>query len=311
MHRLVTLVGGSGFVGTALVEQLVKTGARIRVMVRRPAAAQHLKPLGDLGQIQILAGDIRSEAELARAMDGAREAVNLVGILAPGGGASFEAIHAFGAQLAADVARRAGVASFLHVSAIGADPASPSAYGRSKGEGEALVGKAFAGATIVRPSLIFGSEDGFTNRFAQLIASPLPVVPVVAPETRFQPVWVRDVAQGIVRALERPGEIFEFGGPEVMTMREIFRFLAREIGQEKRLIDVPDGGARLLASFGFLPGAPLTMDQYRMLKRDNIVSGHHPGLDALGIAPTPMAAVAPDWLVRYRRGGRFAPHAAA
>jgi uncharacterized protein YbjT (DUF2867 family) len=311
MHRLVTLVGGSGFVGTALVEQLARTGARIRVMVRRPAAAQHLKPLGDLGQIQILAGDIRSEAELTRAMAGASEAVNLVGILAPSGGASFEAIHAFGAQLAADVARRAGVSAFVQVSAIGADPASPSAYGRSKGEGEALVRAAFAAATIVRPSLIFGSEDGFTNRFAQLIAAPLPVVPVVAPHTRFQPVWVRDVAQGIVQALGRPGEIFEFGGPDVMTMREIFQFLAREIGGNKRFVDVPDSGARTLAAFGFLPGAPLTKDQYRMLQRDNIVSGAHPGLDALGIQPTPIAAVAPEWLVRYRKGGRFAPNAAA
>ncbi|MFN3590877.1 MAG: complex I NDUFA9 subunit family protein [Thermaurantiacus sp.] len=311
MQRLVTLVGGSGFLGTALVEQLARTGARIRVMVRRPAAAHHLKPLGDLGQIEIVAGDIRSESELVRAMEGAFQAVNLVGILAPSGGASFEAIHAFGAQLAADVARRAGAAGFLQVSAIGADPASPSAYGRSKGEGEALVRKAFPAATVVRPSLIFGSEDGFTNRFAQLIATPVPVIPVVAPETRFQPVWVRDVAHGIVEALDRPGETFDFGGPEVMTMREIFAFIGREIGREKRLVDVPDAGARLLASFGFLPGAPLTMDQYRMLQRDNIVSEDHPGLDTLGIQPIPIGAVAPEWLVRYRKGGRFAPNTAA
>jgi uncharacterized protein YbjT (DUF2867 family) len=311
MERLVALVGGSGFVGTALVEQLARTGARIRVMVRRPAAAQHLKPLGDLGQVQIVAGDIRSEAELARAMEGATQAVNLVGILGPSGGASFEAIHAFGAQLAADVARRAGLSAFVQVSAIGADPSSPSAYGRSKGEGEALVRKAFAPAVIIRPSLIFGPEDGFTNRFAQLIATPAPVIPVVAPETRFQPVWVRDVADGIVRALARPGETFEFGGPDVITMREIFAFIASAIGRDKRLVDVPDAGARLLAGFGFLPGAPLTMDQYRMLQRDNIVSGEYQDLAALGISPTPLEAVAPDWLVRYRKGGRFAPRPAA
>jgi NADH dehydrogenase len=305
MARLVTLVGGSGFIGTALVEQLAKTGARIRVMVRHPAGAQHLKPLGDLGQIQLLAGDLRSEAELARALDGAEAAINLVGILKPSRDAGFDAIHAFGAQLVADVARRQGVGAFLHLSAIGADPASPSAYGRSKGDGEKLVRASFPAATIVRPSLVFGPDDGFTNRFAQLIAA-LPVVPVVAPETRFQPVWVRDVADGLLRALDRPGETFEFGGPDILTMRQIFAFLMQAIGREKPMLNVPDAGARLLARFGFLPGAPLTQDQYRMLLADNVVSGDHPGLAELGISPTPMAAVAPDWLARYRRGGRFA-----
>lgn len=310
MPRLVTLIGGSGFVGTALTEHVARTGARIRVMVRRPAAAQHLKPLGELGQIQVLSGDIRSEAELARALEGAEAAVNLVGILSPAGGATFEAIHAFGAELAADVARRLGVRRFVHVSAIGADPASPSAYGRSKGEGEARVRGAFAGATIVRPSLIFGPEDGFTNRFGALVAAPLPFVPVVAPRTRFQPVWVHDVASGIVAALERPGETFEFGGPEVLTMRQIFERLCEWTGRRKRLVELPDGGARLIAAFGFLPGAPLTRDQWLMLQRDNVVSGAHPDLAALGITPTPMGAVAPDWLARFRPGGRFAPAAA-
>ncbi len=307
MARLVTLIGGSGFVGTALVEQLARTGARIRVMVRRPSAAQHVKPLGELGQIQLMAGDIRSEADLAAALEGAGAAVNLVGILAPSAGASFEAIHMFGAELAADVARRKGVERFLHVSAIGADPGSPSAYGRTKGEGEARVRRAFPAATIVRPSLVFGPGDGFTNRFAALVASPAPVVPVIAPRTRFQPVFVRDAADGIARALDRPGETFEFGGPEVVTMREIFERLLEWTGRRKRLLELPDAAAGLIAAFGFLPGAPLTRDQWRMLQRDNVVSGTCPTLEALGITPTPMGAVAPQWLERFRPGGRFAP----
>jgi len=307
MARLVTLIGGSGFLGTALVEQLARTGARIRVMVRRPSAAQHVKPLGELGQIQLMAGDIRSEADLAAALEGAGAAVNLVGILAPSAGASFEAIHMFGAELAADVARRKGVERFLHVSAIGADPGSPSAYGRTKGEGEARVRRALPAATIVRPSLVFGPRDGFTNRFAALVASPAPVVPVIAPRTRFQPVFVRDAADGIARALDRPGETFEFGGPEVVTMREIFERLLEWTGRRKRLLELPDAAAGLIAAFGFLPGAPLTRDQWRMLQRDNVVSGTCPTLEALGITPTPMGAVAPQWLERFRPGGRFAP----
>ncbi len=310
MHALVTVIGGSGFIGTVFVEQLARTGARIRVLVRHATAAQHLRPLGDLGQIEILGGDIRSEAALAEALAGASAAVNLVGILAPAGGASFEAIHVFGAQLAADVARRQGVKRFVHMSAIGADPASESAYGRSKGEGEARVRQSLPGAAIVRPSLVFGANDGFTNRFAALIAAPLPVIPVVAPRTRFQPVFVEDVAAGMLAALDRPGETFEFGGPQILSMREIFGALMDWTGRRKPLADMPDAGARLLAAFGFLPGAPLTRDQYRMLRHDNIVSGAHPGLESLGIAPTPMAAVAPAWLARYRRGGRFAPAAA-
>lgn len=307
MARLVTLIGGSGFLGTALVEQLARTGARIRVMVRRPSAAQHVKPLGELGQIQLMAGDIRSEADLAAALEGAGAAVNLVGILAPSAGASFEAIHMFGAELAADVARRKGVERFLHVSAIGADPGSPSAYGRTKGEGEARVRRALPAATIVRPSLVFGPRDGFTNRFAALVASPAPVVPMIAPRTRFQPVFVRDAADGIARALDRPGETFEFGGPEVVTMREIFERLLEWTGRRKRLLELPDAAAGLIAAFGFLPGAPLTRDQWRMLQRDNVVSGTCPTLEALGITPTPMGAVAPQWLERFRPGGRFAP----
>jgi uncharacterized protein YbjT (DUF2867 family) len=203
------------------------------------------------------------------------------------------------------------VAHFIQLSAIGADPASPSAYGRTKAEGEAGVRAAMPGAVVVRPSLVFGADDGFTNRFAGLITAA-PVIPVVAPETRFQPVFVQDVALAVRMIAERllAGEtvppLFELGGPEVMSMRQIMAFIAAATGQDKPFVDVPDVGARLLAGLGSLPGAPLTTDQYRMLQRDNVAAHGLPGLAELGIAPTPLGAVAPDWLARYRRGGRFA-----
>ncbi len=319
MHRpgsapLVTLVGGSGFVGRVLVERLARRGMRLRVAVRNRARALRLKPLAEVGQIEIRTADLLDPPSLAAAMEGADAAVNLVGILAPSGRYGFEAVQATGAGAAARAAAAAGVGAYAHVSAIGADPASPSAYGRTKAEGERQVRAALPGAAILRPSLIFGPDDGFTNRFASLIASA-PVVPVIAGSTRFQPVFVGDVADAIVAALDRQaegmapptGETFELGGPEILTMREILAWLNRATGQNKRLVEVPDAAARLIAGFGWLPGAPLTMDQYRMLGRDNVANPGLPGLATLGITPTPLAAVAPQWLERYRPGGRFAP----
>lgn len=305
MDRLATLVGGSGFLGTAVTEQLVRAGWRVRVLCRNPNRAQRLKTMGEVGQVAIVRGDVRVPATLAAAMAGADAAIYLVGILDEKGGQKFADVQARGAGAAAAAAKAAGVGAFVHVSAIGADAASPSAYGRTKAEGEALVRAAFPEAAIVRPSLVFGAEDGFTNRFAKLIGLG-PVMPVVAGDTKFQPVFVGDVARAILAALDRPGETFELGGPQVMTMREIMAFIARETGQEKSMVEVPDAGARLMASFGFLPGAPMTMDQYRMLQKDNVVAAGAAGLEALGIAGVPLSAVAGDWLSRYRRGGRFA-----
>ena len=309
--RLAALIGGAGFVGTALTEALVRAGWRVRIVGRNPAAARHLLPLGELGQIAAVRADLRVPATLQPALQGADLVVNLVGILDEKGGQSFAQVQARGAALAAQTAAALGASAFVQVSAIGADPASPSAYGRTKAEGEAAVRAAMPNAAIVRPSLIFGSDDGFTNRFAGLI-SAAPIVPVIAPETRFQPVYVKDVAAALMAVIERlhagqPGGLFELGGPEVLTMREIMAFIAAQIGcGDKPLIDTPDIGARLLAAFGSLPGAPLTRDQYLMLRRDNIVSPGTPGLAELGITPTPMEAVAPAWLARYRSGGRFA-----
>jgi NADH dehydrogenase len=308
--RLAALIGGAGFVGTALAEALARAGWRLRIIGRNPASARHLMPLGDLGQIAAVRADLRIPASLDPALQGADLVVNLVGILDEKGGQSFAQVQAKGAGLAAEAAARAGASAYLHVSAIGADPASPSAYGRTKAEGEAAVRAAFPSAAIVRPSLIFGADDGFTNRFAGLI-SAAPVIPVIAPETRFQPVYVKDVAAALLAVIDRqftgqPGGTYELGGPEVLSMREIMAFIAAEIGcGGKPMVDTPDIGARLLASVGFLPGAPLTRDQYLMLRRDNIVTPGLPGLPELGITPTPLEAVAGSWLARYRKGGRF------
>jgi len=315
--RLVTLIGGSGFIGTALTEVFARAGWRVRIVCRNPGRAQRLKPLGDVGQIGIMRGDVRIPASLLPALAGADAAINLVGILDEKSGQRFAEVQAKGAGTAARAAVHQGVRAIVHMSAIGADPASPSAYGRSKGQGEAAVLAACPAdgackAAIVRPSLVFGAEDGFTNRFAGLIAAA-PLIPVVAPETRFQPVFVGDLAEATLAIVERlldgidpGGSIWELGGPEVLSMRQIMAFIANRIGADKPMLDTPDVAARIMAGFGFLPGAPLTKDQYLMLKRDNIVQHGMPGLAALGIEPTPLGAVAPDWLARFRSGGRFA-----
>ncbi|MCG2841833.1 complex I NDUFA9 subunit family protein [Sandaracinobacter sp. RS1-74] len=308
--RLVALIGGSGFIGTALTEAFAALGWRVLAVCRNPENARHLKPLGDLGQIGARAGDVRDEAGLRTALSGADAVVNLVGILEEKGGQRFADIHVRGAANAANAALAAGARAFVQLSAIGASPQSPSAYYRTKAEGEAAVRAVLPDAAIVRPSLVFGAGDSFTNRFASLIAAA-PAVPVIAPETRFQPVYVNDVAAAIVAIVERQfignaGKLWELGGPEILRMRDLVAFIAEATGQEKPLVDTPDFGARLLSSFGFLPGAPLTQDQYLMLKADNILSGQYPGLGDLGIPGTPLAAVAGQWLGRYRTGGRFA-----
>ena len=309
MQGLVTIVGGSGFLGRYIVQELVATGTRVRVAVRRPNAAMFLKPLGQVGQIQLIAADVRDERQIAAAMHGADAAVNLVGILAEARGRSFADIHAEGAATVARVAAGAGVRALVHVSAIGADAASHSAYGRSKAAGEAAVRAAFPAATILRPSLVFGPEDAFMNRFAAL-ARVAPLMPVVAGNTRFQPVHVVDVARAVVGALENParfgGAVFELGGPKVYTFRELLVWIMREIRVDKRLVDVPPVVAKLMARAGdILPGLPMTSDQYAMLQRDNVVGVGAPGLEAFGIRPTPLEAIAPAYLERYRRFGRF------
>ena len=303
--RLVTVFGGGGFIGRYVCEFLLKAGLRVRVAERHPRRSYFLQPLARVGQLDLVYCDIRNSDSVAAAVEGAAAVVNLVGIL----DGNFEALHADGAGTIAAEARRAGAAALAHVSAIGADPKSRSRYGASKAAGEARVRSAFREATIIRPSLVFGSEDHLTNRFASLM-SRLPIYPVIAPRTRFQPVFVRDLAEAIAAAALRPGghagKTYEIAGPEVMTMRALTERIAEMAGLSPRLIDLPDVAANALSYLGFLPGAPLTRDQWLMLQSDNVAPKKTAGLFAFGITPTPLAAVAPDWLARFRHGGRFA-----
>ena len=307
--KIVTVFGGGGFVGRYVCEALVKAGVRVRVAQRDPRQAFFLQPLGSVGQIGFVAADMRKSTSIEHAIDGASAVINLVGAFS----GDLDKVHAAGPRLAAATARANGASAFVHVSAIGADPASSSDYGRTKGEGEAAVRSEFPGATIIRPSLVFGAEDQLTNRFATM--AQLPFMPVVAGARRFQPVYVRDLGRAIAMAALDParfgGKTFDIAGPEVMTMREMLEQIARIAGQSPSFVDVPDPIAALIANFGFLPGAPLTRDQWLMLQHDNVADASHPGLDAFGIAPTALAAVAPEWLNRFHKGGRFAPRQAA
>lgn len=301
--RLVTLVGGGGFLGRYVAQELLAAGARVRIAQRDPRRAWFLKPLGGLGQTQFVAADLRKPESVVRAVAGSDAVVNLVGILA----GDFAAVQADGARVVAQAAASAGASALVHVSAIGADASSDSAYARTKGEGEAAVRAAFPAATVLRPSIVFGREDQFVNRFAAMIAKA-PVVPVLRGGTKFQPVYVGDVAKAVVTILgdaAHAGKTFELGGPDVISMGELQRWIARAIGRPARFVELPDAAGSAIASLGFLPGAPITRDQWKLLARDNVVGPHAEGLAALGVAATPLATVAPGWLVRYRKGGRF------
>ncbi|MEH3106505.1 MAG: complex I NDUFA9 subunit family protein [Sphingomonas fennica] len=304
-QQLVTLFGGGGFLGRYVAQALLKAGARVRVAERDPSDAFFIRPLGGLGQTQFVGTDITRADSAARAAEGSHAVVNLVGVLK----GDFRRMHVEAARNAAAAAAAVGARAFVQVSAIGADPESPSAYGRSKADGERAVREAFAGATIVRPSVLFGPEDDFVNRFGRLIRL-LPLVPVLAGETKLQPAWVADVARAIAAAALDPaghaGRTYHLGGPEVMTMAALNRRIAALTGRNRSFLDLPDSvGAMLANGLGWLPGAPITADQWAMLSRDNVVPAEAAGFEAFGIAPTPLAAVAPGWLVQYRREGRF------
>ncbi|MBY4638348.1 complex I NDUFA9 subunit family protein [Sphingopyxis sp. XHP0097] len=304
--QLITVLGGSGFLGRYVVQRLLARGARVRIAEREPRRATFLKPLGGLGQTQFVAADVRDAASIARAVAGCDAVINLVGAFD-----DMQAVQASGAGHVAAAAKAAGVRALVHVSAIGADPDSASAYGRSKGEGEKAVRNEFRAAAILRPSIIFGREDQFINRFATMIRFA-PVVPVIAPNTKFQPVYVGDVADAVVAALGAgaAGKIFELGGPQQMSMIELLRWIADATGRQRLFVEVPDAVASALAStVGWLPGAPITKDQWLMLQRDNVVAPRAAGLKQLGITPTALAAVADGWLVQYRRHGRFSEYA--
>ena len=305
MPPLISVFGGGGFIGRYVCEALLKTGARLRVAERHPRRAWFLQPLGSIGQVSTIAADLARPETLARAIEGADAVINLVGIFK----GNLELVHVHGAGKLASAAKTAGAKAFVHVSAIGSDPESESEYGRTKGLGEKAVRAAFPGATIIRPSTVFGPEDNFTNRFAAL--AQWPILPVIAPKTRFQPVFVRDLGKAIAAAALDPknhaGKTYELAGPEAMTMRELNTEVAELAGQSPELVDLPDFMASIIATFGFLPGAPLSRDQWLMLQKDNVPSGDLPGFKAFGINPTPLGSVARDWLSRFRKGGRFAP----
>jgi NADH dehydrogenase len=304
MAELVTLFGGGGFLGRYVAQALLQRGARVRIVERDPKRAFFVKPQGGLGQTQFIAADVTKRSTVERAVQGSDAVVNLVGILA----GKFDAIQAEGARIVAEAAHAAGAKALVHVSAIGADAGSDIPYARTKGEGEAAVRAAFPSATIVRPSIVFGAEDNFINRFAGMIQAS-PAVPIMSAGTKFQPVFVADVAKAIAAAVLAPGSFggrtFELGGPEILTMGELITRTAAMIGAKPAFLTLPDSLSGLIASFGFLPGAPITKDQWKMLKHDNVVTPGAESLAALGVQPTPLGAVAPSWLVRYRRLGRF------
>ncbi len=297
--KLVTIFGGGGFVGRYVVQALLRGGARVRIAERDPRHAWFLKPLGGLGQTQFVAADVTLPETVRRAVAGADAVINMVGVLA----GDFERLHVTGARNVAEAAAAAGVGTLVHMSAIGADSAAPSAYGSSKGRGEEAVRAAFPQAAIIRPSIVFGREDQFINRFAAMIGKA-PVVPVLRAPVKFQPVFAADVGDAMALATgERfAGQTFELGGPDVMTMGEIIRWIAKTIGKSPSIVELPDAAGSLLAS---LPFAPITKDQWLMLQRDNVVAPDAQGLEALGVEATPLESVAPEWLVRFRRTGRF------
>ena len=305
----VAVFGGSGFIGRYLVQKLARAGWRIRVPVRMPDSALFLKPLGDVGQIVPMAANLRDEASISRAIAGTDAVVNLVGILYERGRQTFEEVHHRGAARIARLAREAGAERLLHMSALGADAASPSAYARSKAAGEKAAAEHFPGATVFRPSVVFGPEDDFFNRFAEL-ARFLPALPLIGGgHTRFQPVYVGDVAEAIANALHDPatrGVTYELGGPRTYSFRELMEILLAEIRRRRLLLPLPFWIASLQgAVLSCLPKPPLTRDQVRLLKRDNVVSGTRPGLTDLGVKPTALEVVIPSYLDRYRPGGWY------
>jgi uncharacterized protein YbjT (DUF2867 family) len=310
---LVTVFGGSGFVGRYVVQALAKSGCRVRVAVRRPGGAFHLQPLGSVGQIHAVQANLRDEASVRRAVAGADGVVNLVGILHQSGKQSFDAVQAKGAGIIAKAAREAGARALVHISALGASRSSRSIYARSKAEGEEAVMEAYRDATILRPSIIFGPEDAFFNRFASM-ARFAPLMPLIGGgKTRFQPIYVGDVAQAVVAGLDgraRTGVPYELGGPKVYTFREVLDLIAEYTQRERSYVRVPFWFAKLKASFlQMLPNAPLTVDQVRLLQSDNVVSKQAIDevrtLSDLGIEPHAVEAIVPRYLVRFRPKGEF------
>ena len=314
MSKLVTIFGGSGFLGRYIARRLAKEGWRVRVAVRNPNEAMFVKPYGEVGQVEPLFCNIRDDDSVRAVTRGADAVVNCVGVLDEVGKNGFAAVQSEGAARIARIAAEQGVGRMVHISAIGANAQSRSLYAKTKAAGEAAVLAAFPGATILRPSIMFGSEDQFFNRFAGMSRLG-PVLPVVGAETRFQPVYVDDVAQAAVMGvLGQAQGVYELGGPDVRTFRELMQQMLAVIQRRRLVVNIPFWAAWAMgfgfdlgrkATFGLVRG-PLTMDQVRNLAVDNIVADGAQGFAALGISPTAMAAVLPDYLWRFRHSGQYA-----
>jgi NADH dehydrogenase len=304
-RKLAVVFGGSGFIGRYVVQRLAALGYVVRVAVRDIEGAMFLRPMGTPGQIVPLYAPLQNDADIARAAEGADVVVNATGILAERHQGDFMRVHAQGPGRIARLAASSAARKLIHISAIGADPQSPSLYGRSKAAGEEAVLAGFPSATILRPSIVFGAEDGFFNRFAGMAAIS-PVIPITGGATKFQPVYVGDVADAVLAALTRDsaGKTYELGGPEVATFRELIARMLKIIERQRRIVDLPRGLANFQALFlERLPGKLLTQDQVKLLQRDNIVAAGALGLAELGITPTGMGLILPSYLARYRPSG--------
>ena len=314
MRGLVTVFGGTGFIGRQVVRSLAKQGWRVRVAARNVGRGYRLRMLGDVGQIEVVQANLRNAASVERALDGAEACVNLVGILYESGRQGFQGLHYMGAKAVAEAAAARGITRLVQFSAIGADEAAPSKYARTKAMGEAAVRAAVPTAVILRPSLVFGPEDAFLNRFAAM-AGVSPALPLPGGgATRFQPVYVGDVAAAVARVLADPdcaGKTYELGGPGVFTFRELMDFILRETGKARFLLPLPwpvAGVVGRVAALSTIIGIPpvLTADQVESLRNDNVVADGAAGFAELGVTPRSIEAIAPSYLYRYRKGGQYA-----
>lgn len=312
-NDVIVVFGGSGFVGRYVVRALAKAGKRVRVAMRRPHLGQDLRVMGDVGQIQLVQANVRNADSVARALEGATGVINLVGILYESGKQTFAATQLEGAQIVAAQAAKAGITRFVHMSALGADPASASKYGRTKGEAETAVLDLVPQATILRPSIIFGAEDNFFNQFAAM-ARVTPALPLIGGgQTRFQPVYVGDVAEAVVAGLDCGGGVFELGGPRVYSFKDLLSFILKEIERPRLFAPLPffvaqPLGAVMNTLFKLYPfaGPPLTDDQVIMLKTDNIVSGNANTLKELGVTKLEsIESIVPTYLYRFKPYGQF------